>query len=645
MNNSNPNLEGLETDLCDNKVVDSLRIPLCNPSWNAEDESTNDNDDDNDDKGKEEEKKHLERQEQWKGHNAKKQQQQQEQQIQEEHQEKQQEEDDKAKKQQKRHEEQQEQQEQQQQQQEQQEQEEQQEEDKAKEQNNNNNDDEGNVEQKLGIAGLDLDIDKKLTDANEKIQNLRDKINREDNQYAWEQQEGNKQNNKNGKNENNNDENSGIAGLDLKIQKIETSLEKKIEKLKDKIENDKDNQRLILQREESETRDDDDDDDDDDYNDDNDDNNDNSGETHEGYRFIGDKNDGNNDDDKNFNFATAGDFSCSANTEKMVANIGKKDPELVLALGDLSQHSTADCWFDLMSPFKGKMMMTFGYHDVKDGILKLNQYKAAFGLDKLYYSFDYKGVHFIVMSTLSEFDVNSDQYKFIEKDLKAASENENIDWVVVTNYGPFYTSPSTHPAKNDIRNIYHPLFDRYGVDLVLNGHNHNYQRTYPLTFNIDKTSKPTITNTFTTGYNGNNDGIVYAIVGTAGEGFHPLQGRESYMATQFEGRFGFLNIEISNGNPHTKLTATFYDNKGSNVLDEFTIEKEIKNMKSEVKYIGADTKATNVIPIKGNNTDNMPQQTNGDIDIKASNILPVKNNISNTGTYKILPSYSELNEK
>ena len=35
---------------------------------------------------------------------------------------------------------------------------------------------------------------------------------------------------------------------------------------------------------------------------------------------------------------------------------------------------------------------------------------------------------------------------------------------------------------------------------------------------------------------------------TAGEGFHPLQGRESYMATQFEGKFGFLNIEISNGN-------------------------------------------------------------------------------------------------
>ena len=118
-----------------------------------------------------------------------------------------------------------------------------------------------------------------------------------------------------------------------------------------------------------------------------------------------------------------------------------------------------------------------------------------------------------------------------------------------------------------------------------------------------------------------------------------------FSISQFEGKFGFLNVEISNGNPHTKLTATFYDNKGSNVLDEFTIEKEIKNMKSEVKYIDADTNATGVLLLKGNNTDNMPQQANVLTDIEASNILPVKNNISNTGTYKILPSYSELNEK
>lgn len=280
---------------------------------------------------------------------------------------------------------------------------------------------------------------------------------------------------------------------------------------------------------------------------------------------------------ENFNFVAAGDYGCSKNAKNTINSMQDKKPELVLPLGDLSVDKTATCWLDLVSPFEDKLQITFGYSEVKDGESKLNQYKDVFGLNKIYYSFDFRHVHFIVMSTLSDFVVTSDQYKFIEKDLQKASANDNIDWIVVTNYGPFYTSPSAHPAKNDIRNIYHPLFDKYGVDLVLQGHNHNYQRTYPVTFNPSKGSAPIVTNHFTTGYQGSKDGVVYAIVGTAGEGFHPLQGRQPYVAIQFEGKFGFLNIEISNGNPHTNLTGTFYDNIEGNVMDHFTIEKQIKN--------------------------------------------------------------------
>jgi hypothetical protein len=284
---------------------------------------------------------------------------------------------------------------------------------------------------------------------------------------------------------------------------------------------------------------------------------------------------------KDFNFVAAGDYGCSKNTKNTINSMLDKKPELVLPLGDLSVDNTATCWLDLVSPFDDRLQITFGYHDVKDAESKLNQYKEAFDLNNLYYSFDYRHVHFIVMSTLSDFAVTSDQYKFIEKDLQEAFANENIDWIVVTNYGPFYTSPTAHPAKNDIRNIYHPLFDKYGVDLVLQGHNHNYQRTYPVTFNPNKGSEPIVTNQFTTSYQGNKDGVIYAIVGTAGEGFHPLEGRQTYVATQFEGKFGFLDIEISNGNPHTKLTGTFYDNQGTGIQDYFTIEKEIKNMKPQ----------------------------------------------------------------
>ena len=41
-------------------------------------------------------------------------------------------------------------------------------------------------------------------------------------------------------------------------------------------------------------------------------------------------------------------------------------------------------------------------------------------------------------------------------------------------------------------------------------------------------------------------------------------------------KFGFLNIELDNGNPHTTLTGTFFDNKGNEIRDRFTTIKEIK---------------------------------------------------------------------
>ena len=66
---------------------------------------------------------------------------------------------------------------------------------------------------------------------------------------------------------------------------------------------------------------------------------------------------------------------------------------------------------------------------------------------------------------------------------------------------------------------------------------------------------------------------------------------------------------------------------------------------AEATDVDTDAEATNILPVKSNNTDSTPQQTNEDSDNEASNILPIENNKSNSGTYKILPLYSESNEK
>jgi hypothetical protein len=438
----------------------------------------------------------------------------------------------------------------------------------------NNGDSEGNNnDDGLGIAGLDLglNIDKKLGNVDKKIDKL-------ENNLGVGQQQENKDNEKSNNDQGNNDGTLGITGLAPNIQNMQANLDKQIEKLKDKFENERDNQRLIEQRNEF------DDDDDDDADDGDDDSNDADGKDYDGYGFKGDDDSGNGNEngEENFNFAAAGDFGCSTNTQNTIENMQTKEPEIVLALGDLSYHSTADCWFDMMSPIKDKLMITLGHHDVEDGQAKMNQYMNSFAMDKPFYSYDYNKVHFLVMSAKSVYYKGSDQYNFVLEDLKKASENENVNWIVVSSYGPPYTSPSEHTAFKELREVYHPIFEQYGVDLVLSGHNHNYQRTYPLTYNPNDSGEPTVTNIAATDYDGQKDGIVFAIVGTGGVNFYSFDGQAPFVDTQFANKFGFLNIDISNGNPDTKLTGTFYDNRGGQILDQFTIEKDLKNKNTEV---------------------------------------------------------------
>jgi predicted phosphodiesterase len=276
-----------------------------------------------------------------------------------------------------------------------------------------------------------------------------------------------------------------------------------------------------------------------------------------------------------FNFAAVGDWGCTDDTSFTVKQIQNKDPELVLALGDLSYEKTANCWLNETSSINNKLKIAMGNHDYDDRkgdpTLLQVQYTDHFGLSNTYYSFDYHNVHFIAIDSELPYSINSPQYSFVRNDLKSTSQNPNIRWIIVYFHHPMYTSPTKHPSDILLRDTYHPLFDQYGVDLVLQGHNHNYQRSYPITYNNNKGNSlnPTITSINTKTYN-DPRGEVYVIAGTAGEDLYDLKSKADFIATQYKG-FGFLNIDISSDG--TKLIGTFYANEDGSVKDTFTITK------------------------------------------------------------------------
>ncbi|KAK9829245.1 hypothetical protein WJX72_004731 [[Myrmecia] bisecta] len=104
----------------------------------------------------------------------------------------------------------------------------------------------------------------------------------------------------------------------------------------------------------------------------------------------------------------------------------------------------------------------------------------------LYYSFDYAGVHVVSMAAYnnrvpardaSDF---TDQLTWLQADLQGFSRAKT-PWLVVFFHAPWYNSYVSHHDEGEpMRKAFEAMFFKYGVDLVLTGHVHAYERTYPV---------------------------------------------------------------------------------------------------------------------------------------------------------------------
>ena len=192
-----------------------------------------------------------------------------------------------------------------------------------------------------------------------------------------------------------------------------------------------------------------------------------------------------------------------------------------------------------------------------------------------FYSFNHVNIHFLIMSTELPYELGSKQYEFVKSDLENTSTNSTINWIIISYHQPAYISPNDCKGcspRVTLREVYHPLFDKYNVDLVLQAHSHNYERSYPILYNDKDSETPIIVNPNKNNYNYDINkfhGTIFATIGTGGAELHNFEVRIPYMVTQHRG-FGFLNLELANNG--TRLNCTFYDNDGT-LSDQFIIDK------------------------------------------------------------------------
>jgi len=115
------------------------------------------------------------------------------------------------------------------------------------------------------------------------------------------------------------------------------------------------------------------------------------------------------------------------------------------------------------------------------------------------------------------------QTTWFEGRLKKFRAAKDIDFIVVFFHHCAYCTSTAHASEGGVRQEWVPLFEKYTVDLVINGHNHQYERTDVI--KGDKVAKKLPIGE--TAYS-ETEGVVYVTAGAAGRSLYAFTAPDSY---------------------------------------------------------------------------------------------------------------------
>ncbi|MFO0557726.1 MAG: metallophosphoesterase family protein [Polyangiales bacterium] len=230
--------------------------------------------------------------------------------------------------------------------------------------------------------------------------------------------------------------------------------------------------------------------------------------------------------------------------EAVLRQPGMSLPDAVLFTGDAIPTGLVqddwDRWFDAATPTMRAMpyILAHGNHE---GLAAnyLHQFAQPQSDDRnrseLYWSWDYGPVHLVVLND-SPFPIvegiEGAQRAWLDADLARADANRaNVPWVVVMHHkGPFSSALHTEDADVDIvRRAWVPLYAQHHVDLVVNGHDHHFELTYPLDWLGARAAL-------------DDYGVVYVTAGASGAFLYANPGRLWTRTIESTVNFGALRI-------------------------------------------------------------------------------------------------------
>lgn len=271
-------------------------------------------------------------------------------------------------------------------------------------------------------------------------------------------------------------------------------------------------------------------------------------------------------------FVAFGDCGAGTIEQLQVAElIRDADPDLAILTGDIIYEVGHPVEFDpkYFEPYADLIdhipfFPSLGNHDVMTA--NGQPYLDAFHLPhnnplqtERYYSFDPAHVHFIALDSNQSAAAGSPMRDWLTADLQSAAAVSAVWRFVYFHHPPF--SSALHQSDLTLREQIEDLLAAAGVDIVFNGHDHTYERTFPLLDSapVNKDEEPNYTNP---------GGVVYIVTGGGGRALYERTQFTNAFTARFESVHHLVRVDVSG----PSLTLTAIDINGM-PFDEMTLSK------------------------------------------------------------------------
>ncbi len=270
------------------------------------------------------------------------------------------------------------------------------------------------------------------------------------------------------------------------------------------------------------------------------------------------------------------------------AIIADTDAQLVTLSGDISyadgEQSTWDIWFNYQEESMRKIpwMTAVGNHENEPGY-GFTPYEHRFDSDGqieseiFWYSRQYPGVHMVFMSTEHDYDAGSSQYTWLDQEL-ASIDREKTPFLIVYGHSPMYSSNSYHGSEVELRDALEELYVEHGVDLVIAGHDHFYERTWPVSDEsvMDKGMEDIF---------GRGHGPIHLVIGIAGRSSYEEldEPQPEWSAFRENSTYGWTRW-VYDGDAR-EITMTHHRTDGT-IGDQFTLQEAPITIDSEDEFLG-----------------------------------------------------------